>query len=261
MTNINFGNKLNRRNRNALYSLFEVGETFQLTYSSFNEMKTRIQEDKSKVFTLTYPIGYKPDKTSMLGEKKFTKKELLDQIANLSNEKLALNGIYQLITIIEANLGDMVRLIILKYPQKIGSKRTIKSSDVLKCENIEDIHLNTANAILNELSYKSPKEFAEESKEIVSINFLECPAFHKYIEVKATRDIYIHNLGIVNDLYLSKASTHTRAKLDEKLHIDNYYFLESYEACLQFVEWMQDKLHEIWPSSEYEERKNEKNKV
>jgi hypothetical protein len=256
MTIANFGNILNKRNRNTLFALFEVGEIFQLTYSSFDEMKKRIEKDGSETFTLTYPIGFRPDKTSLLGNQVYTKEEILERISYLSNEKLALNGLYQLITIIEAGLGDLVRLVILKYPNKIDGKRSIKSSDILECDKIEAIHLKIANSILNELSYKSPKEFAEESKKIISVNLLECPAYHKYIEVKATRDIHIHNLGIVNDLYLSKASTHARAKLDHRLHVDNMYLLESYEACLQFVEWLEEKLHDIWPSSEFDDRKN-----
>ena len=253
MSNTNFGNTLNERNRNALYALFEVGEIFQLTYSSFDEMRNRIEGDAIEEFTLSYPIGFKQDKTSMLGKRQYKKEELLDRISNLSNEKLALNGIYQLVTIIEAYLGDLIRLIILRYPKKIGGKRTVKSSDILQSDNIESIHLKVANSILNELSYKSPKEFAEESKKFTSINLLECPAFHKYIETKVTRDIHIHNLGIVNELYLSKASTHARARIGEYLHVDNIYLLESYETCLQFIEWLEIKLHEIWHSSDYEE--------
>ncbi len=260
MPNTNFGNTLNKRNNNALYALFEVGEIFQLSYSSFDEMRKRIEGDESVEFTLSYPIGFKQDKTSMLGERRYKKENLLSRISNLSNEKLALNGIYQLVTIIEAYLGDLIRSIILRYPKKIGNKRTIKSSELLESDNIEEIHLKIANSILNELSYKSPKEFAEESKKITSINLLECPAYHKYIETKATRDVHIHNLGIVNELYLSKASNHARAKLGEYLYVNNIYLLESYEACLQFIEWVEIKLHEIWPSSNYETRQEQKNK-
>jgi hypothetical protein len=260
MTNINFGNSLNGRNKNALYALFEVGEIFQLTFSSFEEMKKRIENDISEVFTLSYPIGFKPDKTSLLGKREYQKTDLLGRISNLSNEKLALNGIYQLITIVEAYLGDLIRLIILRYPKKIGGKRTIQCSEILEADDMESIYLKVANSVLNELSYKSPREFAEESKKITSINFLECPTFHKYVEIKATRDIHIHNLGIANELYLSKASTHSRAKLGQYLHVDNIYLLESYEACLQFIEWLELKLHEVWPSSDYEERIEEKNK-
>jgi len=255
----NLGNTLNQRLKNSLYALFGEGEVIQLTHFSFGEMAKRIENDPSKVFTLTYPIGLRADKTAMLGNSEYSKSVILNKVAQLSNDKLALNGIYQLVTIIEALLGDIVRIIILKYPNKIGSKRSVKSIDVLNCESIEEIHLKIANCILNELSYKSPTDFAEESRKILSVNLLECPAYHRYIEVKATRDIHIHNLGIVNELYLSKASTHVRAQLGEYLPVTIPYYLESYESCLQLNEWLEVKLHEIWPSSDFEERKK-KNK-
>ncbi len=258
MTNTNTGNAINQRVNNALLSLFEEGQEWQLTYSSYDEMAKRIQSDEDDVFTLSYPIGFRPDKTSMLGNRQYTEEELLKRISDLANEKLALNGIYQLITIIEALLGDLVRLIIIKFPKKIGNKRSIKSIDILNCNSIEDLHAKTANVILNELSYKSPKDFAEESKKFISVNLLECPSFHKYIEIKATRDIHIHNLGIVNELYIAKSSTHVRAPLDQYLPVNNTYYLESYEACLQLVEWLERELHEIWPSSEFEDRKSQK---
>jgi hypothetical protein len=256
MSEISFGNTINRRLRSSLFAIFGEGEVIQLTHSSFGEMAKRIELDPSEVFTLTYPIGLRPDKTPMLGNTEYSKDEIQKKVAQLSDDKLALNGIYQLVTIIEALLGDIVRLVILKYPNKIGSKRSIKSVEVLNSESIEEIHLKVANGILNELSYKSPTDFAEESGKFLSINLLECPAYHRYIEVKATRDIHIHNCGIVNDLYLSKATTHARAKLGQFLPVKIHYYLENYESCLQLIEWLQIKLHEVWPSSDFEERKN-----
>ncbi len=258
MTDTNIGNTINNRLGGTLLSLFAEGESLQLTHSSFEEMSKRIAADDRDVLSLAYPIGYNPDKTTMLGNAKYSKEELQTKVSQLANDKLALNGIYQLVTIIEALLGDLVRLVVLKYPNKIGNKRTIKSIDILNCESIEELHLKIANSILNELSYKSPKEFAEESKHLLSVNLLECPSFHKYIELKATRDIHIHNRGIVNELYFSKAATHARAKRGQYLPVNTFYYLENYEACIQLVEWLEQEFHKVWPSSEFEERKANK---
>lgn len=259
MSESNFGNTINRRLGDALLALLDEGEIVQLTHSSFEEMVLRINNDESENFTVTYPIGYRADKTTLHGTRDYTKDKIVEKIALLANEKLAINGIYQLVTIIEALLGDLIRLVILKYPKKIGPKRSIKSSEVMNCQSIEALHLYTANTILNELFYKSPKEFAEESKRLLSISLLECPFYHKYIEMKASRDIYIHNNGIANDTYLIKASTHARAKLHEKLPVDTVYFMENYEACIQLIEWMEQELNEKWPSSNYENRKKTEN--
>lgn len=79
---------MNERNRNALFALFEVGEIFQLTYSSFDEMNKRIEGDGNEIFTLSYPIGFKLDKTSLIGNREYKKEELLGRISTLSNETL-----------------------------------------------------------------------------------------------------------------------------------------------------------------------------
>jgi hypothetical protein len=87
--------------------------------------------------------------------------------------------------------------------------------------------------LLNELSYKAPGEFAESMQTLISVNLLECPAFHRYMEIKATRDIFVRNRGIANDIYLRKAGSHARVKVGMVLSADIQYFLESYEHCLQ----------------------------
>lgn len=92
---------------------------------------------------------------------------------------------------------------------------------------------------------------------------LENPIYHKYIELKATRDIHIHNAGYANDIYLAKAGPLSRVKSGTYLPVTVQYFLQSYEACIQLTEIFEDELHKIWPSPEYLKRKaaiNEKGK-
>ena len=100
--------------------------------------------------------------------------------------------------------------------------------------------MKVADSILNELIYESPAGYAEECKAILSVNFLEIPAFHKYIEMSATKDIYINSLGIVNELYISKAKSHARGRLNTQLVVDMRYFFESYENALQLIGWLKN---------------------
>lgn len=255
----NFGNSINQLLRSAVYALFSQGELIQLTYTAYDQMVAKIQGEDLESYELKYPIGYNADRTPMLGNRTYAKEELIGQYSALANNQLSLNGIYQLVTIVEAVLGDLLRQVIRKYPKKIGGKRSIPSSMVLSCSSIEELQMKTIDSILNELSYKSPREFAKECQGFLSVNMLECPSFHKFIELKATRDIYIHNLGIVNELYISKSESHSRASLGERLVVDTAYFLESYEATLQLMEWLENELHEIWPSSDLEARRATKN--
>ena len=253
----NLGNQLNRIVGATQGSLFIHGELAQLTYNAFDIAARSIQTSEQEEIELTYPIGYRPDKTAMEGTRKCKKEELVGRYQFLAFHQLAVNGLVQMVTIVEAMLGDIIRAVIMRYPQKLGTKRSVSLQAVLEASSIEEIHLRAVDILLHELSYKSPVEFAESAKGILPVNLLECPAFHKYVEIKASRDIYIHNRGKANDIYLRKAGTHARVQAGMELPANIQYFLESYEACLQMVEWLEKELHAHWHSSEFEERQKE----
>ena len=251
----NLGNKLYRIVNDAKGVLFDQGELAQLTYGAFDIAARSMQESDQKEIKVSFPIGYRPDKTTIDSTRTYKKEELLGRYQFLAFHQLSVNGIVQLVTIVEAAISDIIRAVVLRYPQKLGAKRTLPIKSVLEASSIQEVHMRATDGLINDLTYKSPAEFAEIIRSLLPINLLECPAFHKYIEMKATRDIFIHNRGIANDVYLRKAGTHARVKEGMKLPSDIQYFLESYESCLQLIEWLENELHQHWHSSEYEEKK------
>ena len=257
MSTENLGNNLNRVVNNAKHALFNQGELAQLSYGAFDTAVLEMQASKDEEITVSFPVGWQPNKQAILSEKKYKKEELLKRYQFLAFHQLPVNGLVQLVTIVESVLSDIIRAVILKYPKKLGSKRTVKLQMVLEASTIEEVHLQATDSLLNELAYKSPAELAEAVKPLLSLNLLECPSFHKYMEIKASRDIFIHNRGVVNVIYLRKAGSHARAAENTQLPADISYFLESYESCLQMVEWLELQLHEHWHSSNLEEYNKE----
>ncbi len=256
MSSVNIGNHLNQVVLTAKRALFEQGELAQLTYGAFDIAVRELQSSEVESVEVTFPVGYNPDKTAMHTTRIYPKDELLMKYQRLAFHQLSVNAIVQLVTIVETMLGDVVRVVVVRFPKKLGNKRNLSIQTVLESTSIEEIHLRATDALLNELSYKSPAEFAESAQQLFSVNLLECPAFHRYVEVKATRDIFIHNGGVANDVYVRKAASHARVKAEMTLPVDIQYFLESYESCLQLSEWIEAKLNDTWHSSEYEDRKN-----
>jgi hypothetical protein len=258
MTDEGIGNRLNRLVCGAQGRLFEQGELFQLTYGAFDIAARAMQESGEEEITVTYPIGYRADGQPMNTKTTYQQEELLRKYQFLAFEQLAINGLLQLVTIVEAMLTDAVRAVILQYPQKLGSKRTMPMSLVLEAKSLQEVYLRATDLLLNEMTYKSPAEFAEAVEPILSLKLLECPAFHKYMEVKASRDIFVHNRGIANEIYTRKAGSHVRVIAGWKLPASVEYFLQSYEVCHQLAEWIEAEFHEKWHSSEYEIRKAER---
>ncbi|MGV3630879.1 MAG: hypothetical protein ACO1O6_06725 [Bacteroidota bacterium] len=250
-----FGDKLYMRLAEARKNLFLHGEIAQLTYQAFQKYIELISDIKEPEIEVTYPIGYRADNTAINSTHKYPKDFLIDRYHYLGLTQLPINGIYQLVTTIETLLGDILRNTLIEFPVKISNKRKLDFELVLEANSLEEIKISLVNSIINELSYKSPKDFAEEFSKYVGIKLLEKPSFHKYIELKSTRDIYIHNQGIANDIYLAKADTLARVKAGQFLPVDIQYFLQSYECCLQITEILEEELNKIWPSPKYNENK------
>lgn len=251
------GNELYRILQEAMALVFNQGELGQLTHNAFDHTVASINNSTDEEITISYPVGYGPEKQPILRERKYEKKELQQRYEYLAFSTLPANGIYQLATIIETMLGDLIRRIVLEFPAKLGSKRQIALKEVLEANSLPDLHIRATDALLKELSYKSPKEFAKEAETIFSINLLECAAYHSYIEMKATRDVLLHNKGIANDTYTFKAGSHARTQSGMKLPVTQVYFLEVYESCLQLIEWLELELHQKWYSSEFVARSKE----
>lgn len=253
MSTSTLGNLLYRLVTATKHALFNQGELAQLTYSAFDVAARQLQASDAETMNVSFPVGYRPDRQAIESTRTYSREELLQRYQYLAFQQLPVNGIVQLVTVVDALLGDIVRSVVVRYPQKLGAKRSIQLQSLLEAQSLEEVHLRATDALLNELSYKSPTDFASALHELLSINLAECPAFHKYVELKATRDIHIHNRGVVNETYLKKAGSHSRARSGSALPVDVQYFLESYEACLQVTEWLEAELDQHWNSSEREQ--------
>lgn len=257
MTTTNLGNDINRIVRGAFGSLIDQSELVQLTFGAFDIAFQKVNSDPQEQIQLTFPIGWSADNVPMHHTKTYSKQELLSRYRFLGFNQLAINAIVQLVTIVEAMCNDLLRAIVAKYPGKLGANRKLSLGAVLASSSIEVVHGHAIDTLLNELAYKSPKEYAEAVQELIGINLMECTAFQKYVEIKATRDVYIHNSGVANDIYARKADVHARVKPKNKLPVGLQYFLASFEQCAQLTEWLEQQLHEKWHSSDFAQREED----
>jgi hypothetical protein len=256
MTTTDLGNQLNRIVSSARSILFRQGELAQLTYGAFDIASRKVQEDATETIEISFPVGWAPDHKPINATRKYSKQELLTQYQFLALNQLASNGVLHLVTITEAMTEDVLRAVFMRYPHKLGADTKISVGAVLEATSLEAVHAHAVDTMLNKLAYKSPAEFADDVRKQMGISLLECTAFHRYMELKATRDVYIHNRGIANKVYVGKAGQHARVQAGQFLPVDVQYFLESYEQCLRLTEWWERQLHDKWHSSEFEAREN-----
>lgn len=131
-----------------------------------------------------------------------------------------------LITLFETLLFDLQKIVLLQYPLKIPNF-SIEFNDIVEAENKEQIISFAIDKYLMSISYQKPLKYKESFLKIISAKkeFLK-DEWIKYIEMKARRDLGVHNNWFINDTYLRKIAEvglkHTKS--DKYLFPTETYF-------------------------------------
>lgn len=130
----------------------------------------------------------------------------------------------------ESFLFDVLRLVLRTYPKKITMniqgvelKKVVDIDMVLNATDIENVRCALIEQRLHSVSYAKPADYLQFLNAIAHIT-TDDDAFAQYIEIKATRDIIIHNAGIANPTYLAKAGPKARVAAEERLPMNAEYF-------------------------------------
>jgi hypothetical protein len=133
----------------------------------------------------------------------------------------------QLTTVFEAFLFDFLQLLLTNDPRHLAQKKQIEVGLALSAVDRAALILLIAERELNELKYDRPVAWFEYMNKIVKLGCPTSDEIDRIVEMKAARDLIIHNSGIVNKTYLDKAGAKARYALGDKLVIERPYL----DAC------------------------------
>ena len=140
----------------------------------------------------------------------------------------------QFVAICENSVFDLLRLWLCAYPQSLAAKK-ISFATVLEASDIEAITLQVVNHELNELAYMRPREWFKYLNERVHLGCPELAQIERFEEIKASRDVIVHNRGVVNQTYLRKSGVAARCRLGESISIPEDYHRESWQFLRQLL--------------------------
>lgn len=169
-------------------------------------------------------------KSNFLAPLKEAEKRLLEimeeDFINLS--EIINEGLFVMaVSTFENSLNDTLRILFTHFPNKLElTERKIKKDDL-----IEGISLSSIiDKYVSDLSYQSIETVLDKFCEFTGIDKRVLSENDKGLikEIKATRNILIHNNLILNDDYLNKAGEKKRSKkLGEELKIDDKYLSDA----------------------------------
>lgn len=154
-----------------------------------------------------------------------------------------------LVSEVEHFFGGAVSAALRLYPGKMGS-HTFKLSEIVSASSNDELIDQAAASVMNDLMYKKPLEYIKSLAEILSIDARELDAhWPPFVELKARRDLGVHNNWVVNEIYLRKlreAGTPSPHALGERIIPTFSYLQEGTAMCAALVKAMADLLGTKW---------------
>lgn len=130
----------------------------------------------------------------------------------------------------EAFMAEVMKEVLLDYPQKIGvsvpglkATKEVPTEVLFTVETLEGAIEEVIDRHIAKVFFTPPKIQFSYLSEIVGTKTND-EAFAKYVELKATRDLLVHNTGIANEIYVQKTGRYARAEVGGRIDVDRIYF-------------------------------------
>ncbi len=209
------------RTKNDLDDLFDFGDHIHLIWEHF-----RIWVDQGNALK---------GKNIETGTE-VTERDLINLYPRYRTMYLQGLSFVQLTTILEAFLFDFLLLLLANDPRHLAQKKQIEVGIALSAPDRQALVLFIAERELNELKYDRPTAWFDYLNKVVHLGCPTKDEIERIAEMKAGRDLLIHNSGIVNKTYVDKAGPKARFASGEKLVIDRRYF----EGCWRLAKTVVD---------------------
>lgn len=140
----------------------------------------------------------------------------------------------QFLSVFEVFIADLLRLWFAAFPRAIGSK-TVKLEDALDAGDLDTLVSRLINHEIAEVTYKSPRTVFEYMGRRMGLNLPSVAEIDQLAEAKATRDVLIHNRGVVDNGYLMKAASLARHTAGQRIDIPKPYHRTTWELIQKLV--------------------------
>ncbi|MCP9797435.1 hypothetical protein [Cyanobium sp. Lug-B] len=134
---------------------------------------------------------------------------------------------------VEACLIDLLREVLIFDPRRlkcrvqgINHTQKVEVDFVINSASVQDAVARIVDMELANVFYAGPKAQLTYLEKVLGIS-LDDKLKLAWREIKATRDILVHNSGVINPVYLSKTDEAARGVVGECLVVDKVYFEKS----------------------------------
>ncbi|MCP4108372.1 MAG: hypothetical protein GY749_22980 [Desulfobacteraceae bacterium] len=138
------------------------------------------------------------------------------------------------VSLFEQFVFDLLRAWLTEYPGSL-SRNQLQFKTVLDAPDKHEIVTAVVQKEVHGLMYKRVAGWFEYLEKIAELG---CPTqgqIRQLAEIKASRDVLVHNNGIANSIYVDKSMGQARFAPDDTLVLPEHYHRESWQLIKQVV--------------------------
>ncbi|BCL33896.1 hypothetical protein NSMS1_03430 [Nostoc sp. MS1] len=217
--------------RKSTWELTAFIEDTQRSINETSQKHGRIAEKLRKVRQGESVENEKSDEKTISIE---LSEEELDALVSVITERGEMIGEYPrllvgmafiyLVALFDAFLTDAFAAVLIERPEALKSKKQLTYDKILELQQKGELVEFMARREINELSYKSMADQSDYYKAKFNINLADSGVYlAALIEIRARRNLLVHNNGVVNDIYI-EAVKQTKYNLGDRVEITFDYW-------------------------------------
>lgn len=138
------------------------------------------------------------------------------------------------VSLFEDFVFDFTRAWLVEYPRSLSAKQ-VAFRIVLDSADKPEIIRTVVQKELVEVAYGRVEDWFENLEKIAKLGCPSPEEVERLAEIKASRDVLVHNKGIANSIYVDKSSGRARFREGETLTIPEGYHRDSWRLIRQVV--------------------------
>lgn len=215
----------------------ELNDIHIFAYKTVPLLKDAASEFKGQVVDEHDDIAFRaPGKKGRAGTAKRNPTELSTLFNRFANQELYENLLVSSVSRFEFYLSDVIGQFLRHFPKKLSigpkggdSGKQVPIQLLVDAGDLDALRDDVIDLRLQAIFHADPKEYCTYFNAVSELG-IRLEDFGQFFEIKATRDLIVHNSLMVNDLYIKKAGDHSRGPVGEKLKVRKDYFEEALSA-------------------------------
>jgi len=148
---------------------------------------------------------------------------------------LARSTLEEFVALLEEFMSGLMRVWLAAFPGSLA-KKEVRFGVILSARDRDSIIQEVIDAEIHALLYKKVADWFDYLNHTAKLGCPSSEEVGRIAEIKATRDVFVHNKGLANSVYVQKAGQFARFRAGDPVEISEEYHEQSWRLLRKVVQ-------------------------